>query len=441
MIHSLVNHYENDDFKLGVIGLGYVGLPLSLEIARSGLEVLGFDIDPDKVAGINSGRSHVVDVSDQELGEVLADWKFQATGEMHRISECDAISICVPTPLSKSHEPDISYILAASKVVAQGLRKGQLIVLESTSYPGTTREALLPALQETNLEVGKDFFLCFSPERVDPGNQTWQIKNTPKVLGGITQECLEVGCAVYQRFVDELVPVSSTESAELVKILENTFRAVNIAMVNEVALIADRLEVDVWEVIEAAGTKPFGFMKFDPGPGFGGHCIPVDPHYLAWKMRDLDYRTRFVELASEVNAEMPKFIVEKIRTALASQDKQLEGASICIIGVSYKKDVGDVRESPALQVIQELVSLGAKIEYHDPHVPEVELSENVSLSCASLTKEGLGQSDAVVIMTDHSSLDYSLILHSSQILVDARNATGSLSRKTRFSGESWIVKS
>ena len=441
MIHSSVNHYKKGDFKFGVIGLGYVGLPLSLQIARSGLEVLGFEIDPDKVAGINNGRSHIVDVSDQELGEVLADWKFQATGEMHRISECDAISICVPTPLSKSHEPDISYILAASKVVAQSLRKGQLIVLESTSYPGTTREALLPALQETNLEVGKDFFLCFSPERVDPGNQTWQIKNTPKVLGGITQECLRVGCAVYQRFVDELVPVSSTESAELVKILENTFRAVNIAMVNEVALIADRLEVDIWEVVEAAGTKPFGFMKFDPGPGFGGHCIPVDPHYLAWKMRDLDYRARVEELASEVNAEMPKFIVEKIRTALASQDKQLERASIFIIGVSYKKDVGDVRESPALQVIQELVSLGAKIEYYDPYVSGLELSEDVSLSCASLTKEVLGQSDAVVIMTDHSSLDYSSILHSSQILVDARNATGSLSRKTKFSGESWIVKS
>jgi len=441
MIHSLINYFEKGDFKVGVIGLGYVGLPLSLQIARSGLEVLGFDVDLEKVTGINSGKSHVGDVSDDELGEVLASCKFQATCEMDRISECDVISICVPTPLSKSHEPDISYILSVTEVISQVLRKGQLIVLESTSYPGTTREALLPVLEETGLEVGKDYFLCFSPERVDPGNQIWRIKNTPKVLGGITQKCLEVGSAVYHRFVDELVPVSSTESAELIKILENTFRAVNIAMVNEVALIADRLDVDIWEVVEAAGTKPFGFMKFDPGPGFGGHCIPVDPHYLAWKMRDLDYRTRFVELASEVNAEMPKFIVEKIRTALASQDKQLEGASIFIIGVSYKKDVGDVRESPALQVIQELVSLGAKIEYHDPHAPEVKLSENVSLSCASLTKEGLGQSDAVVIMTDHSSLDYSLILHSSQILVDARNATGSLSRKTKVSGESWIVKS
>ncbi len=441
MTYSLINRFESGDLKMGVIGLGYVGLPLSLEMAGSGLEVLGFEIDSDKVNGINEGQSHVIDVSDQELDEVLDTGRFRATCEMHRISECDAISICVPTPLSKSHEPDISYILSASKMVSESLRKGQLIVLESTSYPGTTREAVLPVLEQTGLEIGNDFFLCFSPERVDPGNKNWDIKNTPKVIGGITKDCLLAGRAVYERFVDDLVPVSSTEAAELVKILENTFRAVNIAMVNEIALIADRLAVDIWEVVDAASTKPFGFMRFTPGPGFGGHCIPVDPQYLAWKMRGLNYRTRFVELASELNAEMPKFLVEKVRSSLESRGETLEGANIMIIGVSYKKDVGDVRESPALHVIQELLSSDAKVEYHDPYVPELQLSEGLSLSSVTLTDEILSQSDAVVIVTDHSSLDYSRILDSSSILVDARNATRFLSRDSKSLGESWVVKS
>jgi UDP-N-acetyl-D-glucosamine dehydrogenase len=296
-------------------------------------------------------------------------------------------------------------------------------------------------LEQTGLEIGKDFFLCFSPERVDPGNKNWDIKNTPKVIGGITKDCLLAGRAVYERFVDDLVPVSSTEAAELVKILENTFRAVNIAMVNEIALIADRLAVDIWEVVDAASTKPFGFMRFTPGPGFGGHCIPVDPQYLAWKMRGLNYRTRFVELASELNAEMPKFLVEKVRSSLESRGETLEGANIMIIGVSYKKDVGDVRESPALHVIQELLSSDAKVEYHDPYVPELQLSEGLSLSSVTLTDEILSQSDAVVIVTDHSSLDYSRILDSSSILVDARNATRFLSRDSKSLGESWVVKS
>jgi len=441
MTYSLINRFESGDLKMGVIGLGYVGLPLSLEMAGSGLEVLGFEIDSDKVTGINEGQSHVIDVSDQELDEVLDTGRFRATCAMHRISECDTISICVPTPLSKSHEPDISYILSASKMVSKSLRKGQLIVLESTSYPGTTREAVLPVLEQTGLEIGKDFFLCFSPERVDPGNKNWDIKNTPKVIGGITKDCLLAGRAVYERFVDDLVPVSSTEAAELVKILENTFRAVNIAMVNEIALIADRLAVDIWEVVDAASTKPFGFMRFTPGPGFGGHCIPVDPQYLAWKMRGLNYRTRFVELASELNAEMPKFLVEKVRSSLESRGETLEGANIMIIGVSYKKDVGDVRESPALHVIQELLSSDAKVEYHDPYVPELQLSEGLSLSSVTLTDEILSQSDAVVIVTDHSSLDYSRILDSSSILVDARNATRFLSRDNKSLGESWVVKS
>ena len=441
MTTETFNRFGKSDLKIGVIGLGYVGLPLCLEMARAGLEVLGFEIDSGKVNAINEAKSHVADVSDQELGEVLDTCRLQATCEMDRISECDAIAICVPTPLSKSHEPDISYILSASKLVSEGLREGQLIVLESTSYPGTTRDIVLPNLEKTGLEVGKDFFLCFSPERVDPGNKQWHIKNTPKVMGGITTDCLEVGLSVYGRFVDNLVPVSSTESAELVKILENMFRAVNIALVNEVALIADRLAVDIWEAVDAASTKPFGFMRFTPGPGFGGHCIPVDPHYLAWKMRGLNYRTRFVELASELNAEMPKFLVEKVRSSLESKGETLEGANVMIIGVSYKKDVSDVRESPALHVIQELLSFDAKVAYHDPHVPELQVSESLSLSSVALTDEVLSQSDAVVIVTDHSSLDYSRILNSSPILVDARNATRFLSRDDKPLGESWVVKS
>ena len=336
MADTPLDHFRSGDLTVGVVGLGYVGLPLSVEIARSGLRAVGFDVDPEVVDGINSGASHIEDVTGEELAEVLATGRLESTTDMARLAECDAISISVPTPLSKTQDPDVSFVIAASEAVAAALRPGQLVVLESTTYPGTTREVLLPALEGTGLKVGEDFFLCFSPERVDPGNQVWKTKNTPKVIGGVTPACNEAGLAVYERFIDTMVAVSSTEAAEMVKILENTFRAVNIAMVNEVALIADRLDVDVWEVIEAAATKPFGFMKFTPGPGLGGHCIPVDPHYLAWKMRTLNYRTRFIELASQINAEMPEFVVGKVRSALNGRQKAVNGARILVLGVGVQ---------------------------------------------------------------------------------------------------------
>ena len=439
MTASSIEHLGSGDLTVGVIGLGYVGLPLSVEIARSGLQAVGFDIDPEVVEGMNAGRSHIEDVTDEELQEVLATGRLEATTAMSRLAECDAISISVPTPLSKTQDPDVSFVIAASEAVAAALRPGQLVVLESTTYPGTTREVLLPTLERTGLHVGKDFFLCFSPERVDPGNAVWKTKNTPKVLGGITPTCTEAGLAVYERFIDKMVEVSSTEAAEMVKILENTFRAVNIAMVNEIALIADRLKVDVWEVIEAAATKPFGFMKFTPGPGLGGHCIPVDPHYLAWKMRTLDYRTRFIELASEINAEMPQFVVGKVRAALNASRKAVNGARILVLGVAYKRDVNDVRESPALDIIRLLAADGAQVEYHDPFVPEV-AEDGTSLSSVALTDEALSEADAVVIVTDHSEVDYGRVLELAGVVVDARHVTAPLLNEHGTRAGAWIVK-
>ncbi len=436
---SLLFRLHSGDFTVGVIGLGYVGLPLSVEITRSGLRVIGFDVDTGVVKGVNARKSHVEDVSAEELGAAVATGRFEATTDMARLTECDAISISVPTPLSKTRDPDVSNIIAASESVAATLRPGQLIVLESTTYPEMTRKVLLPVLERTGLEVGKDFFLCFSPERVDPGNEVWKTKNTPKVIGGVTSACREVGVAVYDCFIDTMIPVSSTEVAEMVKILENTFRAVNIAMVNEVALIADRLDVDVWEVIEAAATKPFGFMKFTPGPGFGGHCIPVDPQYLAWKMRTLDYRTRFIELASEINSEMPHFVVEKVRTALSSSGRSLDGARILILGVAYKRDVNDVRESPALEIMGILADDGAKVEYHDPLVPEI-AEEGNRMSSVPLTERALIDSDAVVIVTDHSEVDYEQILKLAEVVVDARHVTVPLLNAAGKRAGTWIVK-
>ena len=330
-------------------------------------------------------------------------------------------------------------MIAASEAVAAALRPGQLVVLESTTYPGTTREVLLPALERTGLSVGKDFFLCFSPERVDPGNQVWKTKNTPKVIGGVTQSCAGAGLAVYERFIDTMVAVSSTEAAEMVKILENTFRAVNIALVNEVALIADRLDVDVWEVIEAAATKPFGFMKFTPGPGLGGHCIPVDPHYLAWKMRTLDYRTRFIELASEINAEMPEFVVGKVRAALNARKRSVNGARVLVLGVAYKRDVNDVRESPALDIIGLLAADGADVAYHDPFVPEL-AEDGARLSSVALTDQALTEADAVVIVTDHTDIDYARVLERAPVVVDARHVTAALLDESDSQPGAWIVK-
>ena len=439
MTKTPLDHFRSGDLTVGVVGLGYVGLPLSVEIARSGLRVVGFDVDAETVDGINGGASHVEDVTEEELAGVLATGRLEATTEMVRLAECDVISISVPTPLSKTRDPDVSFVLAASEAVAAALRPGQLVVLESTTYPGTTREVLLPVLERTGFVVGEDFFLCFSPERVDPGNEVWKTKNTPKVIGGMTPVCTEAGLAVYERFIDTMVAVSSTEVAEMVKILENTFRAVNIALVNEVALIADRLDVNVWEVIEAAATKPFGFMKFMPGPGLGGHCIPVDPQYLAWKMRTLDYRTRFIELASEINAEMPEFVVGKVRVALNAGKKAVNGSRILVLGVAYKRDVDDIRESPALDIIGLLAADGADVAYHDSFVSKL-AEEDLLLSSVALTDQALTEADVVVIVTDHTDVDYARVLERAAVVVDARHVTAALVEGSGSGADAWIVK-
>jgi UDP-N-acetyl-D-glucosamine dehydrogenase len=426
---SLLSQLNDRSAVLGVVGLGYVGLPLCIEFARAGYRVVGFDVSQRVVDGINAGESHIGDVDSQLLGAYVGEGLIAATTDMGRLAACDAISICVPTPLSKTRDPDVSYVIAATDAVCAELRPGQLIILESTTYPGTSRELLLPQLEESGLVVGRDFFLCFSPERVDPGNTTWTTKNTPKVIGGITPLCLEAGTALYANVMDTVVPVSSCEAAELCKLLENTFRAVNIAMVNEMAQVSDRLGVDVWEVIDAAATKPFGYMKFTPGPGIGGHCIPLDPHYLAWKMKTLNYRTRMIEQASEINASMPDYVVDKVRKALNTDRKAVNGSRVLIIGVAYKKDIDDMRESPALDVMRLLEADGADVVYHDPHVPEIREDGHVATS-VELSAGELAAADCVVITTDHSSVDYAAIVGGAKLVVDTRNATRGLQGTT-----------
>jgi UDP-N-acetyl-D-glucosamine dehydrogenase len=416
---DLINKAERRQILFGIVGLGYVGLPLAVELAQAGYRVLGFDINLDVVEGLNAGRSHVKDVSDAQLQQQCS--RFSATSDMSRLSEPDAISICVPTPLSKFKDPDVSYIVAATEAVKQRLRRGQAIILESTTYPGTTREIMLPALQSTGLKVGEDFFLAFSPERVDPGNARYGTRNTPKVVGGITEDCRQVAVALYQPAIDTLVPVSTTEAAELVKLLENTFRSVNIGLVNEMAIVCDKLGVDVWEVIDAAATKPFGFMKFLPGPGLGGHCIPIDPHYLAWKMRGLNYKTRFIDLAGELNTEMPMFWVRKLAEALNGQGKAVRGASVLVIGVAYKRDIDDIRESPALDIIRLLEGQGARVSYFDPHVPRFR-EDGREFRSVKLTPEIVGAVDCVMIVTDHTAVDYPMIKRTAKLVVDTRNA-------------------
>ena len=418
---DLIIKAERRQILFGIVGLGYVGLPLAVELARAGYRVLGFDVNPDVVDGLNEGHSHVKDISEAQLQKAMECGRFSATTDMARLSETDAISICVPTPLSKFKDPDVSYIVAATEAVKKHLRRGQAIVLESTTYPGTTREILLPALESTGLKVGQDFFLAFSPERVDPGNPEYGTRNTPKVVGGITVDCQRVAVALYQPAIDTLVPVSTTEAAELVKLLENTFRSVNIGLVNEMAIVCDKLGVNVWEVIEAAATKPFGFMKFLPGPGLGGHCIPIDPHYLAWKMRGLNYKTRFIDLAGELNTEMPLFWVRKLSEALNSQGKSVKGASVLVLGVAYKRDIEDIRESPALDIIRLLEGQGAQVSYFDPHVPRFR-EDGHEFRSVDLTPERVAAADCIMVVTDHSSVDYRMIKRNAKLVVDTRNA-------------------
>ncbi len=421
----LLAHITQRTAQVGVMGLGYVGLPLAIELARAGFRVTGIDIDSQRVTMCQQGISWISDVSSDDLTGPVREGRLSATSNMAILAELDAVIICVPTPLNKTKDPDISAVLSAVEAIAAHLHSGQLIVLESTTYPGTTDELILPQLSQTGLGVGVDFFLAFSPERTDPGNSHYGLRNTPKVVAGITPTCLEVAKALYETVVDTILPVSSTRVAELVKLLENTFRAVNIGMANELAIMANLLGVDVWEVISAAGTKPYGFMPFYPGPGLGGHCIPIDPHYLAWKLRTLNYRTRFIEVASEINGQMPRYVVERVISAMNEMGKCLNGSRILVVGVAYKRDVGDVRESPAIDIIEMLHECKAHVDYADPYVPTLMLRET-RLTAVPLDDEHIRGADCVIIVTDHSVFDYASIARTASLIVDTRNATAGI---------------
>jgi UDP-N-acetyl-D-glucosamine dehydrogenase len=415
---------------VAIIGAGYVGLPLARCFADAGMSVVLLDIDASRVAAINRGESYVEDVPSEALGPLVRDGKVAGSTDYDALRETDTVVIALPTPLSPNREPDLSIVLGAARKVGERLRPGHLVVLESTTYPGTTREDVLPILETSGLEVGKDFFLAFSPERIDPGREDWTVKTTPKVVGGVTPACTERACELYGRAIDNVFSVSSPEAAELTKLLENIFRSVNIALVNELAQLCDRMSVDVWEVIDAAATKPFGFMSFKPGPGLGGHCLPVDPFYLAWKAREFDFYTEFIELAGKVNENMPYFCLEKITRALNSQEKAVKGSNVHLVGVAYKADVGDLRESPALKLIQLLRDEGADVSYHDPHVPE--LPEH-GLSSQELDGS-LAIADCVAIVTAHSGIDYERFADRASLVVDFRNATG---RNGSANGRVW----
>jgi len=419
----LLGKLASGDAHVAVIGLGYVGLPLAVVFAEAGYRVTGIDLDPRKVNAINCGQSYIGDVSQRSVQDLVCRHRLSATSDFSVLAECDAISVCVPTPLNKTGDPDISFIVDVSEQISKYLLPGMAVVLESTTYPGTTVEVVLPLLSKSThrLEVGENFFLAFSPERVDPGRTDWTTRSTPKVIGGVTPNCLEVAKAFYCRAIDTMVPVSSTEAAEMVKLLENTYRAVNIGLVNEVLLMCDRLGLDVWEVIDAAATKPFGFMKFTPGPGLGGHCIPIDPLYLSWKLRTLNYKARFIELASEVNTSMPRYWARKVQDALNDAGKPLKGSKVLILGVAYKKDIADMRESPALDILHELAEKGAAVSYHDPHVPAFS-HHGEQWTCVGDLSAALDAADAVVIVTDHSDYDWADIQKRSQLCIDTRRA-------------------
>jgi UDP-N-acetyl-D-glucosamine dehydrogenase len=413
--------------KVGVVGLGYVGLPLAVEYAAAGYQVTGIDLSDAKVARVNAGDSYVGDISSSVLAPLIEKDLLRATTDFSVIQGLDTVNICVPTPLRKTKDPDMSYIVAASEQIAQYLHPGMLVILESTTYPGTTDELVCPILAKSGLEVGKDFFLCFSPERVDPGNARFQTKNIPKVVGGTTPACTELGKLFYEQALERVVPVSSTQVAEMVKLLENTFRMINIGLVNELAVMCDGMGINVWEVIEAAATKPFGFMPFYPGPGLGGHCIPIDPFYLSWKTKQAGIEARFIELAGYVNGQMPHFVVTKVQNALNEANKPLKGSRVLIYGVAYKRDIDDVRESPALDIMLLLRRRGAKVSYFDPFVPSLRLDDEVMSSAPADTARN---ADCVVVVTDHSVFDHRALVQEANLIVDTRNALrGILSQK------------
>lgn len=428
ILNELKKKAQDGSLRVGVVGLGYVGLPLAVQFAAKGFHVTGIDITQDKVDRINRGENYILDVNDQELAALVKSGKLEATSDYSVIRNLDTISICVPTPLRKTGDPDISYIIAARDEILKYAHPGLLIVLESTTYPGTTDELMVPAFEEKGLKVGKDVFIAFSPERVDPGNEKYGTFNTPKVMGGTTPECLDAAKTIYGIVIEKIVPVSSTQAAELVKLLENTFRSINIGLVNELAIMCEILGVDVWEVIRAASTKPFGFMPFYPGPGLGGHCIPIDPIYLSWKLKTLKYRARFIELADDINTKMPDYVTQRVADALNEQGKAVKGCKALVMGVAYKRDIDDSRESPSLDIIELLMKRGATVEYHDPFISQVatanHLMKSVPFDAASIKKY-----DVAVICTDHKVIDYKLLVDNCPLVFDARNATAALGNR------------
>jgi len=417
---QLSEKISNKTARVGIIGLGYVGLPLAVEFAKAGFSVTGIDLIQPKVDQINAGDSYIQDVSDEDVASLVAAGKLRATTDFSVVAELDTINICVPTPLRKTKDPDMSFIVSACQEIARFVHPGMLAILESTTYPGTTDELVLPMLSSTGLKVGEDFFLCFSPERVDPGNPKFQTRNIPKVVGGVTPACTELGAHFYAQALENVVPVSSTQVAEMVKLLENTFRMINIGLVNELAMMCERMSINIWEVIDAAATKPFGFMPFYPGPGLGGHCIPIDPFYLSWKSKQAGIEARFIELAGYINGQMPHFVVEKVQNALNDRGKAVKGSHVHILGVAYKRDIEDVRESPALDIIHLLQRRGAKVTFSDPHVPSIRIEEGTLTSTDAL--EAAGEADAIVIVTDHGQVDYAPIVERAALIVDTRNA-------------------
>ena len=426
---TLIQALQNRTARVGILGLGYVGLPLAAAFGEAGFQVTGVDPDVRKVKALNQGTSYIQDVPTEQIARLVSSGKLTATTDFSALAQVDAVSICVPTPLRKTGDPDMSFIMSATSELAKSMHPGMVVVLESTTYPGTTREMLLPRLgPEQGLQVGKDFFLAFSPERVDPGREDWTTLNTPKVIGGISEDCSEVAAVWYAQALKTVVPVSSAEAAELSKLLENTFRMINIGLVNELAIMCERLGVDVWEVIEAAATKPFGFMKFTPGPGLGGHCIPIDPLYLSWKMKSFQYTARFIELASDINTNMPRYVVSRVMDALNEQGKTLNGSKCLVLGAAYKPDIDDIRESPSLDVIGLLQKKGASVQYHDPYIPHLRTHEEQEMHSVSDLMDAVRQADCVVIVTNHSQYDYPAILEAASLIFDTRNALGKLGK-------------
>lgn len=424
---ELISRIKNREASVAIIGLGYVGLPLVLEFVRVGFPVKGFDIDPAKIKALSAGKSYIKHLPAERIVEANASGRLECTTDFSKLGEMDCILICVPTPLTEYREPDLSYVLGTTRAVRDNLRKGQLIILESTTYPGTTDEEMRAILEETGLKAGKDFFLAFSPEREDPNNKDFSTRTIPKVVGGYTKGCLKAACALYETVITRTIPVSSTRAAEATKLMENIFRAVNIAMVNEMKILFDRMGIDVWEVISAAATKPFGFMPFYPGPGLGGHCIPIDPFYLTWKARQYGMTTRFIELAGEINTSMPMHVVGKLMDALNEGGKSLKGSKILVLGLAYKKDIDDVRESPSLELIEILREKGAKVDYNDPNVPQTHKMRRYDLKMTSvpLTETNLKKYDCVLVATNHSDYDPDFIQRHARLVVDTRNLMGS----------------